>query len=306
MRPTDWDNFVGQTRAKTQLEILQSSALTRNAAIPHLLFSGNSGTGKTTCSRILSYSRNYHEFNAASLKNVGDMIKVLERLKENDVLFIDEIHALPSKIQESLYIVMEDFEYEKGMKRIKLKPFTLIGATTHVGSLNKPLQQRFKHIIEFVEYTVEEMALIVQRVAKSNLGLELSDKFARLVAQTCRNNPRNTIRRTEWIRDCIIHEAKNSSIAAVCKSITPEKLFQMIEGQGVDKYGLEDIEKRYLNILAESTEPMSINSVASKLGVIKENILNDIEPYLVKIGLVNIGNRGRSIDLDKYREMYSE
>lgn len=306
MRPKDFSDFVGQTKAKKQLEILQTSARLRNDAIPHHCLSGPPGTGKTSCARILAYDRNYHEVNGATIKTIPELVKLLKKIKERDILFIDEIHALPNKIQEFLYIVMEDFEYEEGIHRKKLPRFTLIGATTHIGSLNPPLRNRFKHVVEFVEYTLDELAIIVQRVAKVNLGLELSQKFAKLIAGTCRFNPRNTISRAEWIRDCILHEAQNSSIVEVCKSFTPEKLFEMIAGQGVDKHGLMDLDKEYLRVLSDHTEPLGLSSLSSKLGLVKENILNDIEPYLMKLNLVNITSRGRTLNIEVFNQFYPE
>jgi Holliday junction DNA helicase RuvB len=308
MRPTTFEDFVGQVTAKKQLQILQKSAELRKAAIPHILFSGASGTGKSTAARIIAKDNEYVEVNAASINNIKKMVSILQSLSENSVLFLDEVHALTNKVQEFLYIVMEDFEMEVSLgstiKRKELPKFTLIGATTHIGCLNPPMRNRFKHVVEFAEYELDELAIIVQRVARANLRIEFSERFAKAIAQTCKNNPRNVITRTEFIRDWIVTEGDGEmeKMQQVCKSMTYDDLLEIFKSQNVDEYGLEVVERKYLDVVREH-EPISLPSICSKLGLSRENVLA-FEEFLVKMDLIEITQRGRCLNHGKYREMY--
>lgn len=307
MRPTSFDEIVGQNRAKQQLGIICKSSAKQNRPMGHICFSGRAGTGKTTMAQIVGqYGRDFIKVNGPSIQTPKDLINVLKNIKGKDVLFVDEIHELSDKVQHILYPVMEDFFYEKkdGNKvcSVKLPEFTLIGATTDVGSLNKPLRDRFKHIVEFESYTVEELAILVNRTAKEYAGIEFSKKFAEAVANTCKGNPRHAISRSEWIRDWIFSQDMEPKDAAMLVNV--EKLEEILALQGIDKYGLNLSEQQYLEVLKSGT--LSLSSLTSKLNVVRDNIISDIEPHLIEVGLVEIGSRGRSLVTEKYEEMYGE
>lgn len=307
MRPDNFDDFVGQKTAKTQLSILMASARHRQDAVPHILFSGPSGTGKSTAARIVAGSYEYQEVNAATITSTKDLLELLSKVEENSVLFLDEIHALRNKMQEAMYTVMEDFvlEVKEGsyIHREPIPRFTLIGATTHLGELNLPFRNRFRAVIEFEEYSLDELAVIVQRVAKANLKLKLSDAYAKIIAATCKNNPRNVISRTEFVRDWIVMKSVegNCTYADVCSTITQEVLLEIIELSGYDKNGLSSLERKYIDCVKKKG-PVSLATIADTLGITDANVLA-IEPYLTKMGLVEKTGRGRVLNSRAYREL---
>lgn len=296
-RPQTLDEIVGQTRAKTVCKIMISSAKKRNNALGHLLFAGPSGTGKTTFAQTIAKEMGvqFHTINASIVKTIFDMFGKSEKLIERcDVVFIDEVHRLPMRVFESLYTIMEDFHYNGQ----NIPRFTLVGATTLMGSLPKPFRDRFKHIQEFDEYTIEELSDIVHRVAET-YSIKLSDSVAETVAKTCKKNPRTVVTRTEWLRDYMV--------ANDLQTLSESCLRDTFYLQGIDENGLENRDRRYLEILKEGTTGLSM--LASKLNIDEETIKYEIEPYLIKEGFIEITKAGRSLayatknTLEQFKEL---
>lgn len=302
-RPELLDEIIGQDRAKQTCRILIDSSKQRKAPIPHMLFSGAAGTGKTTFAGVMAKERGVSMTvaNAGSVNTVKSILYAISDLKPNQVFFIDEIHRLPIKVCEWLYPVMEDFRYEITnqlgiLKSAATKPFTMIGATTLLGKMPKPLKERFKATIEFVPYTLDELKEIVIRTSKGSGITGLNDKVTTAIAKTCRGNPRRIIARTEWIRDCMI--------ASGGTSMSIKEVWDVIELQGVDKNGLEDIDKRYLQILRDDHDGIvSLNALASKLSTDTQTVQTTIEPYLMQIGLIDISRTGRFLMTEEYKKL---
>lgn len=289
IRPTTIDEMVGQSEVKQVIKTLVSAAKKTNTAVPSILFAGPSGTGKTTAAKALAKERGVvlHEVNAAILKNTNDLKNYLKLIKEKDILFIDEIHALNRKTTEFLYSVMEDYLYQDKIsgqnKTVKLPKFTLVGASTETGNLLEPLRMRFKFVANFKEYTDDELCKIVHHVCQV-YGFKLSNNIAKIIAKTCRGTPRIVVNRTEWIRSYFI--ANN------LKSVSPQKVLEIIKLQGIDENGFNDTDRKYLKIVSDYG-PISLNQIAQKLNIDKATVQKEIEPFLSKKNLINITTSGR-------------
>ena len=302
-RPEKLDDIIGQTKAKQICNIIVRSSISRKAPIPHIIFSGSSGSGKTTFALAMANERNVpiKIANAGSVSTVKCILQAVSDLRPNEIFFIDEIHRLPVKVCEWLYPVMEDFRYEVTNKFGKLrseqvKPFTMIGATTLLGKIPKPLKDRFKFPIEFVPYSMDELKKIVLRTSITHGITGLKDNVTTAIAQTCRGNPRRIISRTEWIRDYMI--------ASGVTSMGIKEVWKAIEMQGVDKNGLEPIDTRYLQILKDDDDGVvSLNGLASKLDTDTETVQNTIEPYLLQLNLIDVNKKGRFLITNRYKEL---
>lgn len=287
-RPKRFDEIIGQQKVKTVVKVLCESAKARNDVVPHILFSGPSGTGKTTFATVtsLEFGSKFTYSNGSNLtaKSLIDYVSMMNR---GDILFIDEIHGLSTSLQESLYTLMEDFRYDATvngkLKSFDVAPFTLIGATTEVGALTKPMRGRFKFIAEFEDYTLDNLADIVLLTARE-YGFKFQKKVAEIIAKTCRGTPRDVVSRTEWIRDYMVANNKTR--------ISQSELLDAISLQGFDADGLRGLDREYLSIL-NNDSAVSLKTLSSTLNVSQDTVINDIEPYLIRIGKVEITTKGR-------------
>jgi len=315
LRPEKLEQFVGQQSARRILNVLITAAKRRNEPVPHLLMSGQPGLGKTTLARIVAIEMGGRliEMVGSSLKNAGEMSAQLMELKANDVLFIDEIHALPRKLEEVMYPAMEDgviasteagFDdlmkqlgirggEKKSRKTHQLPAFTLIGATTLLGLTTAPLRSRFRQIITLEPYADTELREIISNGA-TKLAFDLPEEVAQQIAVRSRGTARMAMTNLMWYRDYV---QADGGIATI------EALNAAFELKGIDRNGMTRTDREYLQRLLEAEEPMGIETLASAIGESVETLEESVEPFLLKQGFINRTPRGR-MATDKARKLF--
>ncbi len=296
LRPLKFGDFIGQDKLKENLQIGIQAAKSRNEPLEHLMLSGPPGLGKTTLAHIIAHEMGTKitTTSGPAIERAGDLIGILTNLEHGDILFIDEIHRLSKIVEEFLYPAMEDhkidFVIDKGpyAKTIQfnLKPFTLIGATTRSGLLSAPLRSRFGMYYHIDFYPWQELVSIVKKSAEK-LGLDLDDESAGLIARRSRGTPRVANRLLRRVRDYSQVKAAgqvNAEITDVALGL-----------QGVDKLGLDDIDRRVLGVIIDTYDggPVGIESLAATLNEESDTIVDVVEPYLLKMGLLKRSSRGR-------------
>lgn len=296
IRPQRLADYIGQKELKSVLQIAIQAAKVRNESLDHLLLYGPPGLGKTTMSLILATEMgvNCKITAAPALERPRDIMGILCSLKEGDILFIDEIHRLSRMTEELLYPAMEDYRLDitigKGQsaktRSIPLPKFTLVGATTRVGSLTSPLRDRFGLIQRLRFYEVDELALIVQRTAEV-LKVLVTEDGAEEIARRSRGTPRIANRLLKRVRD--YSQVKN--VAPINKEFAAEAL----EIFNVDPMGLDWTDQLVLKTMIEKFNggPVGLEAVASATGEDAQTIEEVYEPYLLQIGYVHRTPRGR-------------
>lgn len=312
VRPATLDDIIGQQRLVNTCKTIMKSAEVRGAAMPHVLFTGPAGMGKTTFARALAndFNKKIILANAASIQSVKVMRSYLMQLTPSSILFVDEIHAWPMSVNEFMYTVMEDFRYDymetfnrpKGVgigntvefcDSYDLPQFTLIGATTVLGKIPPPLRRRFKYIEEFKTYSIDDLTKVVHRIA-AIYGFKLTDAVAVIIAKTCKGNPSLVVNRTEWLRDYML--ANN------IRNLSQQKLKEIIIESGVDLNGLTELDRKYIARI-RSDGVAGLATLTSALNTDRQTILEDIEPYLIRIGLVGIASNGRYLVAEVYNKL---
>lgn len=295
LRPNSLDDFIGQTDLKKGLKIFIDSAKRRNQPLEHTLLSGPPGLGKTTVANILSNEMGAKIITATgpSLK-ADDIAGILTDLNRNDIFFIDEIHRLNKVLEEMLYPAMEDFELsltvgkkdKSRLIKIKLKRFTLVGATTNIGLLSSPFRDRFGYNARFELYSVEELAEVINR-SSSILGVPITDDGRLAIAKRSRGTPRIANRLLRRVRDYAI--VNNES--EISKKVADIGLSIL----RIDKYGLDNIDREILNVIINQygMGPVGLKTIAVSVGEEMRTIEEAYEPYLMKIGFVKRTSGGR-------------
>ncbi|OGI04269.1 MAG: Holliday junction DNA helicase RuvB [Candidatus Melainabacteria bacterium GWF2_37_15] len=306
IRPKTLNEYIGQTKLKETLLISIQAAKKRNEPLDHLLFYGPPGLGKTTLSAVIAneMGSNIKTTSAPALERPRDLIGILMNLKNNDFLFIDEIHRLNKVAEEILYPAMEDFTIDrtigKGEKtrtlRIPTARFTLIGATTRAGSLSGPLRDRFGIVHKLEFYSSEELTQIVKRTA-CILNTEITDDGAQLVASRSRGTPRIANRLLKRIRDY----AMVKSDGVVTEKIAEKALCML----NIDKCGLDITDRDLLKLLIEKHDggPVGIETLAAALGEDIRTIEDVYEPYLLQAGMISRTPRGRKASAEAYKHL---
>ena len=296
LRPKTLADYVGQEKAKENLDIYIKAALARHESLDHVLLYGPPGLGKTTLSNIIAHEMgvNIRVTSGPAIEKQGDLVALLTNLSEGDVLFIDEIHRLPRIVEEVLYPVMEDFSLDiiigKGPSarsiRIDVPHFTLVGATTRSGQLTAPLRDRFGVLLRLELYTPEQLAQIVTRSA-GILGIEIDNDGALEIASRSRGTPRIANRLLKRVRDIAQVEFDGK--------ITYETASAALSRFEIDELGLDDFDRKMLTTIIQnySGGPVGLDTLAAALGEEAVTIEDVYEPYLMQLGFLNRTARGR-------------
>ena len=296
LRPKSLDDYLGQEKAKEQLKIFIEAAKSRNEQLDHVLLYGPPGLGKTTLASIIANEMgvNLRITSGPAIERAGDLAAILTNLNENDVLFIDEIHRINRSVEEVLYSAMEDFCLDiiigKGPSarsiRLDLPKFTLIGATTRAGMLTNPLRDRFGVICKLDYYTVDELAKIVSRSSEI-LGAEIQIGGATEIARRSIGTPRIANRLLKRVRDYAQVRADGN--------ITDDVANKALELLGVDSLGLDYVDEKPLMTIIEKFRggPVGLDTLAASIGEDRNTIEDVYEPYLLQLGFINRGPRGR-------------
>jgi Holliday junction DNA helicase RuvB len=296
LRPQKLAEFVGQAKARSNLQVFINAARSRGEALDHVLFVGPPGLGKTTLAQIVARELgvNFRATSGPVIVKAGDLAALLTNLEDRDVLFIDEIHRLSPAVEEILYPAMEDYQLDliigegpaARSVRIDLSKFTLVGATTRLGLLTTPLRDRFGIPIRLDFYTEAELELIVRRGARL-LGAPITDSGAVEIARRSRGTPRIAGRLLRRVRDF----AFDGGADEITDAVADRALLAL----DVDARGLDALDRRYLFNIAQNFGggPVGIETIAAGLSEPRDAIEDIVEPYLIQQGFVQRTPRGR-------------
>lgn len=296
LRPTTFDEYIGQTKVKESLSVYIKAAKERKESLDHVLLYGPPGLGKTTLSHIIAneLGSQFKVTSGPAIEHAADLAAILTNLNQNDVLFIDEIHRLNKTVEEILYPAMEDFALDfivgKGPSarnmRLKIKPFTLIGATTRAGMLTNPLRDRFGVICRLELYSTEELSVIIDRSAKI-LGVAMDKDASLEIAKRSRGTPRIANRLLKRVRDYaqVLGEGH----------VTKEIANRTLEIMEIDELGLDTIDRKImLSIINKfGGGPVGLDTLSATISEDASTIEDVYEPYLLQLGFISRTPRGR-------------
>ncbi len=296
LRPKMLTEYIGQDKAKENLEIYIKAAKLRGESLDHCLLYGPPGLGKTTLAGIIANEMgvNLRVTSGPAIEKQGDLAALLTNLNEGDVLFIDEIHRLSRSVEEVLYPAMEDFALDiiigKGPSarsiRLDLPKFTLVGATTRSGQLTAPLRDRFGVLLRLELYTPEQLAQIVTRSAGIlNIGIEPDGALE--IASRSRGTPRIANRLLKRVRD--IAQVEYNGV------ITEDIARLALSRFEIDELGLDDFDRKMLTTIIKTYNggPVGLDTIAAAVGEDSITVEDVYEPYLMQIGFLSRTNRGR-------------
>jgi Holliday junction DNA helicase RuvB len=306
LRPKGMAEYVGQVKAREQLEIFIGAAKLRREALDHVLLFGPPGLGKTTLSHIIAAELgvNLRQTSGPVLEKPKDLAALLTNLEKNDVLFIDEIHRLSPVVEEILYPALEDYQIDimigegPAARSIKLdlQPFTLVGATTRAGMLTNPLRDRFGIVARLEFYTAEELTRIVTRSA-GLLDVPVDGAGALEIARRSRGTPRIANRLLRRVRDYAQVKANGRIDMAIA-----DKALKMLD---VDALGFDLMDRKVLEAIIHRFDggPVGLDNVAAAIGEEPGTIEDVIEPYLIQQGYLQRTPRGRIATQAAYRHL---
>ena len=306
LRPKFLREYIGQEKAKGNLEVFIQAAKMRGEPLDHVLLHGPPGLGKTTLSCIIANEMgvNVRITSGPAIEKAGDLAALLTNLNENDILFVDEIHRLNRSVEEILYPAMEDYAIDiiigKGPSansiRLDLPRFTLIGATTRAGQLSAPLRDRFGVTLRLELYTAEELALIVTRSA-GILDAAIEPEGAMEIAKRSRGTPRIANRMLRRVRD--FAQVMGDGV------ITKELADKALTALEVDQLGLDNIDRRMLRAIIEhyGGGPVGLETLAATINEEAVTLEDVYEPYLMQIGFLTRTPRGRCVTAKAYTHL---
>jgi len=297
LRPRIFSEYVGQTKITDNLKVFVEAAKQRDEALDHVLFCGPPGLGKTTLAHVIANELdvNLVSTSGPAVERKGDLAGILTNLKPRDVLFIDEVHRLPRVVEENLYPAMEDFRFDyivgegpsaRNLK-LKLAPFTLVGATTRTALLSSPMRDRFGVVCRLEFYPPEELGQILQRSA-SILQVQLDQAGAVEIARRSRGTPRVANRLLRRVRDFAQVLGDGKVTAAVAR--------EALNRLEVDDLGLDRMDHLILKTIIErfGGGPVGVEAIAASISEEKDTLEEVYEPYLLQEGLINRTARGRT------------
>ncbi|WP_350344424.1 Holliday junction branch migration DNA helicase RuvB [Proteinivorax tanatarense] len=306
LRPQNFNQYIGQSKAKENLNIFIQAAKERNEPLDHVLLYGPPGLGKTTLANIIAneMGAGFKVTSGPTIERAGDLAAILSSLQPFDVLFIDEIHRLNRTVEEILYPALEDFSLDimlgKGpgaqSVRIDIPPFTLVGATTRAGALSSPLRDRFGIISRLEFYNEYDLIDIITRTAEI-LEVDIALDGAKEIACRSRGTPRIANRILKRIRDIAQIKGKGVIDVGIAKSG-----LELLE---IDEHGLDNADRMVLKTMVDVYDggPVGLDSVAATINEESTTIEDVIEPFLLQIGMINRTPRGRVVTEKGYNHI---
>lgn len=306
LRPQSLEQYIGQSKAKGNLEVFIQAAKMRGEPLDHVLLHGPPGLGKTTLSGIIAHEMGVQIriTSGPAIEKPGDLAALLTNLQENDILFVDEIHRMNRSVEEILYPAMEDYAIDiiigKGPSansiRLDLPKFTLIGATTRAGQLSAPLRDRFGVTLRLELYSPEELCEIVTRSA-GILRVPIEPDGAMEIARRSRGTPRIANRMLRRVRDF----AQVTAGGVITQSVA-DRALQALE---IDHLGLDQIDRRMLTSIIENYRggPVGLDTLAATINEESVTLEDVYEPYLMQLGFLTRTPRGRCVTEKAYEHL---
>ncbi len=306
VRPRTLDSFIGQDDVRAQLSVFLGAAKTLGKGLDHTIFYGNPGLGKTTLAQIMAAELgvNVVTITGPMLERPGDLAAILTNLSRNDILFVDEIHRMPVAVEEVLYPAMEDFKLDivvgqgpaASTVKMPLDRFTLVGATTRMGLVSSPLRSRFGIVLHLDFYSPEDLARIVLRSA-GILDIALDEDGALEIGRRSRGTPRIANRHLRRVRDYALQEG--------AERIGGEVADRALSRMGVDKEGLDQMDRRLLSVLIQNYEggPAGLKTLAVACSEDVRALEEVYEPYLIRQGFLKRTSRGRVATAKAYMHL---
>ncbi|MBQ7585129.1 MAG: Holliday junction branch migration DNA helicase RuvB [Desulfovibrionaceae bacterium] len=298
VRPKRLEDFIGQEQLRSNLRIFIDAAKQKGKSLDHTLFYGNPGLGKTTLAQIMAHELGVQLVTTSGpvLERSGDLAAILTKLEPHDLLFVDEIHRMPISVEEILYPALEDFHLDiicgqgpaARTVTIDLAPFTLVGATTHMGMISSPLRDRFGIVQHLEFYSPEDLAKIVLRTARI-LKVEISGEGALEIGRRSRGTPR--------IANRFLRRVHDFALVKGAKTVTEVEAAEALDTMGVDALGLDAMDRKILEIVLKNFEggPVGLKTLAAASAEDVRTIEDIYEPYLIHSGFLKRTARGRML-----------